>query len=637
MLLPNCDPDRTRQTGRRGFLILSVLVIVSFFLVPCGAQSLQAAEKVFMFSSRGSRDLKEFRAYAELAARMKQYGRVQIQVSALADKSWYEIPEGGSPWHDYACLIPAPWKFYPHPKIAAHLPADWVEQNRKLMLAKAAILRELGLEAVFQARETHLLPESFFQQYPHLRGARVDHPRRSTKEAFSWCVDQPETLEMIEWMMEETKRNIPEIQTVVTSANDAGAGICWATSQYAGPNGPGHCKNHDAGDRVRAISEAIHRGAKKGGGPVMLRWMGMFWNNEDDVVLRKLPENTYLDPRDPSRMGLGTMINQNYPFLGIIDPLSIIGSMERYHRSGIKNVSVSVSAMYGRHEDKLEAIEKLLEVAEDCIDEPTSGLTERLAKLRKLAGRWGGEQNEKKLFEALYNMNQAFSLKNAVAPRYSNFYCGVSMRHLNRPLVLKPELLTPEQEAYFLPHVFNIRENEGRMDWIDLHGGRMYGTANWQDRGLSRALSTALRTARTMENLEGAPEGKWLKQVALSLKMWASQVRSIHNFYHAQLLRDKYADILSGEPRIPEKIASWDGEPGNLQWNEIMRDEFDNANELIALLENGGLELVARAEDNRHEDTFLMGPDLIGQLKKKVQIMREHWLDVQDYLAPPHK
>jgi hypothetical protein len=46
---------------------------------------------------------------------------------------------------------------------------------------------------------------------------------------------------------------------------------------------------------------------------------------------------------------------------------------------------------------------------------------------------------------------------------------------------------------------------------------------------------------------------------------------------------------------------------------------------------------VAKAATARYEDTFLLGPDLIAQLKRKMKIMRAHWLDVQDYLAPPHK
>ncbi|MBN2287884.1 MAG: hypothetical protein JXQ83_01030 [Candidatus Glassbacteria bacterium] len=627
---------RTGGTSRTPAFLFRLAVLL--LLVSLWPRTAASAEKVFIFSSRGSRNIGEFRTYAEQAARLKAYGRVQVQISALADKSWYEIPEGGSPWHEYACSIPAPWKFYPHPRIAPHIPAGHVEQNCKLMAAKAAIIRELGLEAVFTAKNTHMLPESFFQEYPHLRGPRVDHPRRSRKEAFAWCVDLPETLEMIEWMMAEVKRHVPEIRTVISGTNDAGSGLCWAAAQYPGPNGPRLCRERNVGDRVRQLCETVHRGAVKGGGPVIFRWGNVnFWQNEMDVILPRLPENTYINSRDRSLMGLGTMINDNYPFLGIIDPLEVIGSMERYHRPGTDNVSINVSAMYCRFEDRPEATGKLLEVVEDCIAEPTSDLSGRLEKLRKLSARWGGEPNREKLFEAFYDMHQAFALKEAMAPRYSNFYCGVSMRHLTRPLVIKPELLIPAEEAYFLPHVFNVRENEARMDWIDLHGGRMYGTANWNDRGLRRALGMALGAARTLERLEGAPEEKWLRQVALSLKMWASEVRSIHNFYHAQLIRDRYAAILCGKPRVPEKAASWDGDPGNLEWNEIMRDEFDNTNELIALLENGGLELTAVATDPRHEDTFLLGPDLVGQLKQKASIIRAHWLDVQDYLAPPHK
>jgi hypothetical protein len=57
-------------------------------------------------------------------------------------------------------------------------------------------------------------------------------------------------------------------------------------------------------------------------------------------------------------------------------------------------------------------------------------------------------------------------------------------------------------------------------------------------------------------------------------------------------------------------------------YGEIQRDEFDNTNELIGLLENGGLDLVARARDARSEDTFVIGPDVVGALRQKAQLMR---------------
>jgi hypothetical protein len=198
-------------------------------------------------------------------------------------------------------------------------------------------------------------------------------------------------------------------------------------------------------------------------------------------------------------------------------------------------------------------------------------------------------------------------------------------------------VLSAEEEACFLPYVFNIFESEARNDYIDIHGGRMNGPASWTDEGLRRALDRALSAARALDTTTGAPEEKWLKKLALSLSMWASEVRSINNSYFAQLIRDRNKAVLAGPPRIPSKDATWTGDSDYLEWNEIQRDEFDNTNELIGMLENGGLDLFARAPDARSEDTFLMGPDVVGALRQKAQLMRREWLDVQRYLASPLK
>ena len=76
-----------------------------------------------------------------------------------------------------------------------------------------------------------------------------------------------------------------------------------------------------------------------------------------------------------------------------------------------------------------------------------------------------------------------------------------------------------------------------------------------------------------------------------------------------------------------------DDEPDLYLWNEIQRDEFDNTNEMLALLERGGADLVGRAGSAREEDVFLLGPDLAGALRKKADLMREHWLDGRRYLS----
>jgi hypothetical protein len=116
--------------------------------------------------------------------------------------------------------------------------------------------------------------------------------------------------------------------------------------------------------------------------------------------------------------------------------------------------------------------------------------------------------------------------------------------------------------------------------------------------------------------------------------LWASAVRSTDNFYGAQLIRDRHKEALAAPPRIlVARIGISD--PDLLLWNEIQRDELDNTNELLELLANGGLDLIARARNSKDEETFLYGPNLLDDMRKKVAIMREHWLDGQRYLTPP--
>jgi hypothetical protein len=52
------------------------------------------------------------------------------------------------------------------------------------------------------------------------------------------------------------------------------------------------------------------------------------------------------------------------------------------------------------------------------------------------------------------------------------------------------------------------------------------------------------------------------------------------------------------------------------------------------MLEHGGLYLIAHANESRNEDSFLYGPDLIGAIHKKIDLMMDHWLDGQRYMVP---
>jgi hypothetical protein len=588
-----------------------------------GSRSLPA--RTFIFGN-ASRNLDDFRAYAEAATRLKPYGDVQIEIGELADKSWYEMPASNSPWHEYANEFHCIAKFFPHPKIAPFIPADWVAKNREMLLAKAAVLRQLGIHGAFAGDETHFLPASFFEQYPHLRGPRVDHPRRSTHPEFSWCVDLEETREMIEWMTAELIRNVPEIKSIGSYNNDSGGGLCWSDTLYTGPNGPSHCAHRTAGIRMKEYMEAMHRGAAKAGCDVAIRVSGYFSKNEGQLVREMLPPNTVLDNgSDPTSIGIGSLLNQAYPAKNLLDIVALQTTLEKLDDPAVKTISIGTTEWYDRAEESLSTVEKLIEVQQECLAYPGRGFVSRFDKLHRLALQWGGERNADAVIEAVYSMNEAFLLKDAVAPQYSNFYCYVSTRYV----------LTPQEEAYFLPHVFNVSESEARNDYADMHGGRIIGPAAWDDAGLQNALARALRAAEILEGVMGAPSQRWLKQVALALRIWASGVRSMNNFYFGQLVRDRSSAAIARGAFTPSKQFSATGNSDYGEWSRIQRDELDNTNELIVLLRDGGLESIAYTKDKRYEDTFLLGPDVLHALHEKTRLMEREWLDVQKYLASP--
>ncbi|MBI5083398.1 MAG: hypothetical protein HZB13_02220 [Acidobacteria bacterium] len=607
------------------------------------------ARKIFIIRN-AVRDLEEFRLLAASAARLKPFGEVQVDIGILADKGWHDVPPGGSPWHEFGTYNSAAFKFFPNPKIAPHLPAQWVAENRKLLLAKAAILRQHGLSAAFTSNETNYLPESFFRDNPELRGPRVDHPRRTRAVAFSPCMDRPEMLAMVESMIHELIRNVPEIKTIFAQNNDSGAGLCWASGQYSGPNGPEFCRNRTTGIRLKALLEAMQRGASTAGGAITVRLAGTFDEIEEREFTPLLPKDTFLSrpytrrappEGDPNIVWTGTMIHDAYPVLGLLDVEQLVSRLELTHNTPVRTVVLTVGQpWYYRGNEPPATVGKLIDIVEAYYSKPFVGPVARRQFLESLAARWGGENNRHTLADALAAVGSAFRTKHEAVPGFDFYYfegyLPASSRFFTRPMLIRPEALSKEEESYFLPYVFAVHESVARTDYQDAYETRLMGPPVWDYPILRAALKEAITAAEALESLQGAPEQAWLRDLALSVRMWASGVRSINNFYFAQEIRNRHLPELAGPVRV-HPMASDAGDPDNLRWLQIQRNEFDNANELFALLRNDGLKHFSRAQDQKHADTFLMGPDVIPEIQKKVDLMRRHWRDIDIYLTPGRK
>jgi hypothetical protein len=585
------------------------------------------------------RDMDTFRDFSEQIARLKPFGRIDMYINLTAEKAGFEMPEGGSPWHEYAAYDRSLSKFFPDEKMAPFIPEELVKKNRQLLFSKVGIIRDLGLNAGFRANEPHFLPAAFFKSYPHLRGPRVDHPRRSLQKEFSPCLHQKETRDMYQQMVNTLFENVPEIRTVHFNMNDAGSGFCWAEWLYSGPNGPVECKGLNMSERVLNLVNIFKNGAAQTGHDIDIYMWGMFTNSEIDDIVSHLPDDCYIrgveKGNHPPVKNIGSMAGSAYPVRGIINPLGILRTLNRNSEYTPQRYSLGFGGAYDRGSERLETVEKVVDIVEDYLADPAEeGSIPVLQKLQNLCIEWAGEESADRLFEAFVALDEAFRYKRATIGGLSTLYWGVSTRHITRPLVIVPERLSPGEEAYFLPHVFNVSVDEARNDYMDIHGGGhnaipMGSAANF--------LSDLKSVYTSMENITNAPEQEFLDNMALALRIYGSVVRSCGNFNDAQIIRNRNREVLAGPAHRPNKIPTWTGDQDLLDFNGIMRDELDNTNELIELLENGGMDLINHAEDKQHEDTFLLGFDLVEQLNQKRKIMLDHWLDIEDYMTSPFK
>jgi hypothetical protein len=595
------------------------------------------------------RSAKEFEPFAAMAGRLRRLGETAINVSQLSGKTLEDVPEGGSPWHEYTTLLPVlTKKFFPHPKEQAFVNMDYVRKNVALMRACVRVLRKHKLAASFNTHDPFFMPEEFFVRYPHLRGARLDHPRRSRQEAFGICRDTPEGQDMLAWSMAAMVKEVPELTTLSWLTNDAGGGICWCEYLYPGPNGPAACRHLNTGQRVAAILGAFDRGSQAARGkPVDFVVMhANFTGNERRLFPQYLDaERTFWSDGDGRVVRTGSVIEN--PLRGIFDPVAITAAMERARGPHVRKIAIDVATNYSRCFELPATAEKVFEIVEAYLDEsPAAGTLGRLTFLRGLCARWVGPKAADALLEALIGLNEAYKYKLAAIPRFNANYVGVSMRHINRPLVALPDKLTPEEEGYFLPHVFNPSIQEGRMDYLDWHGGRLAAgaadelTPDPRVNEVSVACGRFRDVAEQLDSLDAkCPAAEVFRGMAISLRMYTCILRSIGNFYAMQIVRDRNAARFAAPgPFVPPKVFSMTGDADLLLIHEYMRDELDNTADLLDLMANGGEQrLVLARRPGDVEDTFMLGADLAAQLHQKMAIMRRHWKDASEHLATPHK
>lgn len=172
-------------------------------------------------------------SYVNQLARL---GFTHVTVNRLADRALESGPPGDvySWFYDYS---PDLDQFVESPLSKGYYPTDYLRANLASLKRTASLALEHGLVPGLHINSPRSMPESFWREYPYLRGARVDHPRESFLPRYTLAMAHPAVQDHYRHLVRALLAEVPQIGFIHVWTNDSGAGFEFTSSLYAGRNG----------------------------------------------------------------------------------------------------------------------------------------------------------------------------------------------------------------------------------------------------------------------------------------------------------------------------------------------------------------------------------------------------------------
>ncbi len=619
----------------RFFLVLSVILINASarpFSQPAGQTSAtrdssKANHGRKVIFSCPTTTLEEFRTFAGKAA---QLGATHVMISDLPKSRWQWELDRNDPYPNWGMLTSTIFKIIVPPELRDFLPADYAEKNLEIIKKRCAILKELGLKAAFSGKEPAWLPESVYRAHPDWRGPRCEHPRRARKPYYAPCIDRPEVLHMYRAAVAELCRQAP-IESFSFLTNDSGGGICWSVSLYPGQNGPSWCKDRSYASRVVGFLSTIQSGAKDAGLDAdvsMYYGSGYISQTEVESVLPYLMPGQSLNNKTrggsaPSKViGYGFYDNGTGPVLGIPQVMRIAQQLDEAQGDEKANLNFSFCSL-----DSPE----FFALIEQYRQKPASGILGEMRAIRAVAQKEVSDGNADLLMDVLAKTDKAVQTVRSIGPDPIMLVGTVNQRWLTRPLVPFPMELTAEEKDYYRKFQFQANSEEEAADLMNLQGFEMINgySGSLLAGGLLNQAITGLQSA--IEDLATLRANLHGRGSIDRMNLLESRLRTLVCFYRNAKHTIQYQDILDrtdyAHPPVEQNIYPMDGDQLLREIQNVTRQEIDNVNELIGLLQSSKAPLVELAPTMAEEDIFLIGPNLVEQLHKKVEIMLKHQLD----------
>lgn len=606
--------------------------------------------KKIIFSGVHS-DLADFESFAR---RAKQSGATHIRVSDGLPWSYWEYDQPGDPYPAWVISNCNLLKITVPEALRPYLPAEFSAKVLDILEARSRVLRSLGLKAAFRVFDPGMLPEKVFRDHPLWRGPRVDHPQRSRVARFAPTVDHPEVLAMYREAIGILLRRCPEIELLSIITNDSGTGLDWSGGLYNGRIGNTLFRHRPMHERLRGFFTALQEGAKAVGGSLEV---GAVWTREDDpakIAVTLGPGMAIENLEGPNATAfLATAgFEEGYwntfcPVVGIPQPMLVLeGLTEAIHGESLRLLvdrqwrdagGDRIPAVPGIAPRLLVAFGDRLhrDLYFDLFDlvmkrRPRTEI-ERLALLEEFAvARYGAEKARAHLqiWEDVHQSSRTLEIL-----QYGGHlvHLGpVQQRWLTRPFVPFPNELTDEEKSYFRRFLFQAREERFAESLSDVQACTVYagwGGRYFVNRVVEPVLERFARAARLARELGDPTQARRFDVFSCFMTTVRNAVS-----YQAQLDRVRQRGVTPDPDPVPGTRSDWDRQ----LMLETVRTELDNTAVLMDLLRPSPAEYLELASTPEEEDIRRLGPNILEQLQRKLDITNAHWSDYRRVFTTPN-
>lgn len=591
-----------------------------------------------------SLSLEEFEKYVIQA---KEAGFTHVKITYDIPLSMWQHDVPGDPYPAWYVFRPSLLKIFPPKILQPYTDMGYAKEIIELFKARMKIITRHGLKGYYRTNEPHVLPEAFFTEYPKLRGPRVDQVNRSRTARFSPDVDRPEVLAMYKEAMQSLLKTLPDVEVFSFVTTDAGSGLCWSDGLYPGANGPAYCKHRSMKDRVQGFMNALNEGAEAAGQDILLnmygipprQWMEATFEDPEEIA-KGLPDGFSVEwYRNNGERAKWRRPSDGFafdpPLLGVPNPMGIADGIMQ----DLKNAEMG--SPLGAKIPAVPGLDFKFKLQKKLKESSPKNSAEMMVTLREFASEMAGEDHADDLmtvWEGIHNAEEYLSSLNfGPVFRMGN----VLARWVNRPMVPFPEELTDEEKSYYRPFLFQAKGEEQANNLIDIQAMLMYEGygARLLVQRVTELMMSDLGKARQAATrlIEGADTQSKREEWILLDKRLAvveSFTRSVDNMVGYQaLLELAKNDSTKPEPNpVLGAKNSWKRQ----ELMRIARDEIDNAVELRELLMSTEAPLIEMAASPEEESIMVLSPDLVAQLKRKIDIMNSKWMDYDRVFTRPN-